>query len=316
MTFSTLQYSGMPPSRMAMGCEPLGGIDWGIFDIKLARRAVKTAWDNGITTFDTADVYGLGQGEEELSKALGKRKHEAFIITKFGVRWHKNSLGGRAKTYKDASPSYLVTALEDSLSRLKVDAISLYLVHWPDKNTNIEDTLFALEKIRQEGKILNYGLSNFDPETIDTVANLYPISAIEGPYSLIDRNRGGPMFEMARKHSITCFAYGPFAQGLLTGKFTRQTVFSPNDRRSRLPHFSKKKWEHNMTILNTLKELSHSYQKTPAQIAIRWVLDSGNIDIVIAGAKSPIQVKDNANSLYFKLSPEDVQKLNKVSETM
>jgi len=313
MSLSRLKHSGLLPSQIAMGCEPLGGTDWGYIDFPLARSAVQCALDMGVTVFDIADVYGLGRGEEELSIALGGRRHEAFIITKFGVRWQIDKAGGRARTFRDASPAYLKIALENSLRRLRIDAIPLYLVHWPDPNIRINETLAMLEDVRREGKILNYGLSNFDADVITEAAAQFSISAVEGSYNLIERKRSESMFRVAGQYGIARFAYGPLAQGLLTGKYDKQTKFGLNDRRKRLPQFAGERWDNNSTILNMLSEIACRYQKTPAQTAIRWALDSGYVDAAIVGANSPSQIESNVGALNWKLSPQDFEALNAVS---
>ena len=160
--FENLNYSYYPPSRLTIGCEPLGGNDWGKYDVGEVRKTISMAIDYGITSFDTADVYGLGKSEEELSKALGEDRHKAFIISKVGVRWEKNVKSQRSKTFKDSSPEYIRTALENSLRRLRVEAIPLYMVHWPDKKSSNNNVMECLESLKVSGKILNYGISNFD----------------------------------------------------------------------------------------------------------------------------------------------------------
>lgn len=261
--------------------------------------------------FDTADVYGLGRSEIELSRALGKRRHEAFIITKFGVRWQTPESGGRAKTFRDSSPAYLRSALEGSLRRLKVEAIPLYLVHWPDVRTRLEDTLATLELMRQQGKILNFGLSNFEAPEVTKAAAYFSVSAVEAPFSLIERESGRAVFQAAGSRGMACFAYGTLAQGLLTGKYDAHAAFGTDDRRSRLPHFTKAQWQRNETILRIVGAISRRHQRSYAEIAIRWVLDSGYVDSAIVGAKSPRQVESNVSALNWKLPLEDMQTLEK-----
>ncbi|KQZ12891.1 hypothetical protein ASD44_01515 [Mesorhizobium sp. Root554] len=302
-------WNGLPISRIAMGCEPLGGTDWGVVDLSLVRRAVAAALDVGVTVFDTADVYGLGRSEEELSAALGVRRKDAFIITKFGVRWENESAGGRARTFKDSSPSYLAKALEGSLKRLRIDAIPLYLVHWPDQATPIDDTLAALEDARQSGKILNFGLSNFDANTV-SAASSRNISALEGPYSLLRQDGAETAFKAAREAGLACVAYGPLAQGLLTGKYAKSSRFESNDRRNRLAQFDPGQWEANARILARLEEVARQREKKIAEVAVRWVLDSGLVDIAVVGAKSPEQMIENAGVLNWTLTDEEVADLS------
>lgn len=301
-----------PLSKLTFGCEPLGGADWGKIDLAEIRESIEFAFDLGINVFDVADVYGLGNAEIELAKALGPKIREAFIITKFGVRWENNEQGNRAITYKDASPKYMLYALESSLRRLKLDTIPLYFIHWPDDKTLLEDTIDALDKVKAEGKIMNYGISNFFNFDYESFSQKQNISAYQGPLNLIDFKRSINVFKSAKRASVTTFSYGPLAQGLLTGKFNQSTKFDLDDRRSRLPHFQNENWDINNQILHSLNQISKKYNKSPSQIAIRWVIDNCNIDSVITGAKSRDQVSSNIETLNFILECDDIELLNNV----
>ena len=302
-----------PLSKLTFGCEPLGGTDWGKIDISEIRKSIEFAFDHGINTFDVADVYGLGNAEMELSKALGLKIKEAFIITKFGIRWEYNENGNRASTYKDSSPNYMIQALESSLRRLKIDCIPLYFIHWPDDNTKLDETIEALEKVKSEGKILNYGISNFFNFENEALFRKYKISAFQGPLNLIDFKRAINVFDSAKKAGATTFSYGPLAQGLLTGKFNQFTKFEIDDRRSRLSHFQLEEWDLNNKLLETLSSISSNYNKSVSQIAIRWVIDNCDIDSVIVGAKNISQVKSNLETLEFILQKNDIELLDEIS---
>lgn len=300
-----------PLSELTFGCEPLGGTDWGEVDINEIRKAINFAFDSGINVFDVADVYGLGNAELELKKALGDKIKEAFIITKFGVRWYSNSDIGRAKTFKDSSPKYMVQALEASLRRLELDTIPLYLVHWPDNETNLDDTIEALDKVKSEGKVMNYGISNFFNFN-ETLFKKYSISGFQGPLNLIDFDRSVNVFNSAKNAEVMTFSYGALAQGLLTGKFDKFTKFNQNDRRSRLSHFQPSQWQKNAKILDGLNNVATIKEKSISQIAIRWVLDNCKIDSVIIGAKNIEQVKSNNETLNFVLSKDELIFLNEI----
>lgn len=299
-------------SRITFGCEPLGGTDWGNFDLNEVHNAIKSAIERGINSFDVADVYGLGKAEIELSKALGSYRKEAFIITKFGVRWSQSTEGGRAKTCFDSSPNYLFKALENSLKRLKIDAIPLYLVHWPDERTKIEDTLMALEKVKKEGKIIHFGLSNFFSQSLYMKLTDFNISAIQLPLNLLDFKRSENIFNEAMNQNVSTLSYGPLAQGLLSGKYNSLTNFDKSDRRSRLAHFQSHNWDYNFKIIQTLESLSSKYEKSISQISIRWVIDNFNLDSVIVGAKTVNQINSNIDTLNFKLEKSDIDLLNKI----
>lgn len=305
MKTSRLDQVGLKPSPIGFGCEPLGDADWGVVNLAEVRCAVRCALDFGITVFDTADAYGLGRSEEELSLALGSDRHKVLIITKFGIRWEPAEKNGRARTFRDASPEYLNLALERSLRRLRLEAIPLYLVHWPDSATPLEETLGALERAREAGKILSYGLSNFPSTVIESAATRFGVAAVEAPFSLVDADEYGPVSDVARKHHLATFTYGPLAQGLLTGKYDETSSFSTSDRRHRLPQFSQQQWQYNAPLLDTLRSVAQRHDKTMAQTAIRWVLDSGQVDSVIVGAKAPAQIEANMGALGWNLYPQE-----------
>lgn len=308
MYLGELNHTRYQPSRLALGCEPLGGTDWGNVDISNVRQAVRYAYANGITTFDTADVYGLGRSEEELAVALGQDRHDAFIVTKFGVRWELHDNGRRATTYKDLRPDYIEKALEASLRRLKLEAIPLYLVHWPDGHTPIEDVLAKLVKFVESGKILNYGLSNFSLEEFGLASQEYPIHALECQYNLIDR-RNLDAIKFAKGLKAATFAYGPLAQGLLTGKYSEATQFSDNDRRHRLESFQQINWDAFERLRSELDMLASSLQCSTSQVALAWILSDVTVDCVIVGAKNPEQVGVNIGALDIQIAKADQHNL-------
>ena len=309
-----LDTMGLKLCPLAIGCEPLGKMDWGNVNIDECKRAIKIAFENGINIFDTADVYGLGKSEEELSKALGSKRQNAFIISKFGVRWNKSNDGSnRAKTFKDSSPKYFIDAIENSLRRLRLEAIPLYLVHWPDEKTPIEDTLIALEKARKDGKILNYGLSNFSLKSIKGVIDEFPIAAIQTSYNMVNnKSEILDLLHLTFNKGLSTFTYGPLAQGLLSGKYNDQSKFSINDRRHRLEHFSKVSLKEKKKILVGLNKVAKKHNKTMAQVALRWVLDSNNVTSAIVGIKNRKQLRSNLEVLKWSMDISDWQFLDQI----
>lgn len=303
MGSSRLAQAGIELTPLTLGCEPLGGTDWGQVDMVELHAAVDKAWDLGIRVFDTADVYGLGRSEEQLSKALGARRHDAVIVSKFGIRWEVPKAGTRARVCKDASPQYLTQALEASLKRLNIEAIPIYLLHWPDGDTPLQQTIEALEQCRQQGKILSFGLSNVDWEQCAEVVDQYPLAVIEGKYSLIDQFPGNYDYRQAAEAGVARLTYGPLAQGLLSGKYDENTKFGHDDRRHRLPQFSSDVWPRNTHLLKVLREAAFAHDKTMAQVALRWIFDQGIVSSVVVGAKNPAQVEANIKALGWQLQP-------------
>jgi aryl-alcohol dehydrogenase-like predicted oxidoreductase len=288
-------------SAIGLGCEALGGTDWGIVDLDDAAATVRTAWDHGVVVFDTADVYGLGQSERRLAAALGKARHDAVIVSKFGVRW-RGTANSRAVTWRDATPDYVVDALESSLRRLRVERIPIYLVHWPDAETPIEETLGALEEQRLAGKIGVYGVSNFaDAQLKKAVESGGRVA--EMPLNLIQRGAESDI-SFCGQHDVSVLAYGPYAQGLLCGRYGRHSKFEQNDRRHRLPHFAESAWDSNDALLERLKVLANQRGVKEAQVALQWVISHPPVACTLVGARNPEQLLDTL-SLFASDAPSD-----------
>tara|TARA_B100000212_G_C27380389_1_gene536791 strand:- start:57 stop:1007 length:951 start_codon:yes stop_codon:yes gene_type:complete len=308
---NNLKFSHYPPSKLAFGCELLGGVDWGKYDLNAVKKAINYAYDLGITTFDTADVYGLGRSEIELSKTLGKKRHKAFIISKFGLKWStSNKKNERAIIKNDCSSAHMKFALENTLKRLRIEALPLYLVHWPDKSTPIEKVCHALENFVKEGKILNYGISNFNKQDISIISKNSNIKAIEDSFNLKDFKDKKCNFETAKKHKLYTFSYGPLAQGLLTGKYSGKHKFKSNDRRYRLKHFQSSAWGNNNILLNKISIIAQKYNRNFSEVPIRWIIDYGLVDTVIFGAKNITHVDQISSCLKWQLSNQDLNYLS------
>jgi aryl-alcohol dehydrogenase-like predicted oxidoreductase len=297
----------------AFGCEPLGGFDSGNVDLPSLYLAIEKAWDMGVRVFDTADVYGLGESEKQLSKVLGTRRHDAIIVSKFGCRWETSSNTKRAKIIRDASPEYVESAVNSSLKRLNVDTLSCYLLHWPDINTPLVSTLEALEKCRDAGKISSYGLSNIQWSAYEPYLNQLRIDIFQGPFSLIQNYKIKENYISARAAGVGTLTYGSLGQGLLSGKYTCQNKFSLDDRRSRLPQFTTQGWKSYQKLLDVLKNASKAHQKTVSQVALRWILEQDIATAIIIGAKTTNQIEENMGAANWNLDKEWITQLNNVS---
>jgi aryl-alcohol dehydrogenase-like predicted oxidoreductase len=301
---------GFTWSRLALGCEALGGEDWGHVDLASVRTAVRTALDAGVSVFDTADVYGLGKSEQELALALGADRHRVTIVTKGGIRWADRNASGRAPTRTDSSAAYLTRAIDDSLRRLNLDTIPVYLVHKPDPSTPIDETIDCLERACDAGKLRAYGLSNFSLGAIGDVIATSRISVIEEQLNLLSPASVLGTFSDARALGLATLAYGPLAQGLLTGKYRSDSAFLPSDRRHRLSHFSADAFGQTKPILDCLRAVSEDVGVSWAQVAVRWTLESSVVATVIVGAKGAAQVLDILGALDWSLSREQAERLN------
>jgi len=287
-------------SRLGLGGAATGGHGWGKVDDDDSRRAIARALESGVTFFDTADVYGLGHAEEILSDALGPRRHDVVIATKFGVRWDASG-----RCWKDVSPSYLQQALDASLRRLRVECIPLYYIHWPDGVTPLEETLAELERCRQAGKIRWFGLSNHSADEVLQASQLVEITSVQVRFNLLERAQAQSLVELAAMRAVTLVTWGSLAEGMLTGKFTPNSTFGQDDRRNRYANFRGKSFTENLAMVRRVRETAVRLEKSSAQVALRWLLDTPSVGSVLFGAKTPRQVDDNLGALGWSLSPQD-----------
>ncbi len=299
-------------SALCMGGCPLGGYGWGDVLRQDLIDAVRVALDNGINFFDTADTYGLGESERTLAEALGADKYNAVITTKFGVRVENG------KTFYDNSREYIFKAVEGSLKRLDRDYIDLYQVHYRDGKTPLADVAESLEILKAQGKIRYYGLSNIHEEDKEELKKFTtnPFVSFQDEYSLACRKNESDMFSFRDEFSMTPFTWGSLGQGILSGKYDKNCKFEANDRRSRdiYVNFHGEKLLKNLEIVEVLKEIANETGKSVSSVAIRWILDYLKDSVVIVGAKSPKQVLQNAESLSFELTENQVKRLENISK--
>jgi aryl-alcohol dehydrogenase-like predicted oxidoreductase len=301
-------------SRLALGCGALGCPDHGEVSLPEAMAAVTRAHDLGVNLFDTADVYGLGQSEVLLSKALGSARHDAVIVSKFGVDWEAPNRGsGRARTFRNSSPRRVVEAVEGSLRRLRIEALPLYLIHWPDPTVPVEDTVEALLRCQAAGKIRHFGVSNFNGPQIREASAVGTVSAAEVQYNLMVRSPEHDILPACRELNVAVLAYAPLAQGLLTGVEALTRPIVEGDRRLTLPHFGPAIRDRSATLLRLLERMGEKYGRSPAEVAIRWVLDNPLVSVAIVGAKSPTQLDRNIGALEWCLHAEDREALSQAS---
>jgi len=301
---TTLGCTDVRISRVGMGGCPLGGHGWGPTSEQDSICAVKHAIELGVNFFDTADCYGLGRSEELLSLALGNRRHEVTIATKFGIRWDNQH-----RTWKDTSPKYVRQALYASLRRLRLDCIPLYYIHWPDDQTPIEETLHELVRCQQEGKIRWIGLSNFSVNMLTSMKSTSNITSIQLQMSLVDQQAALEFIDVSPKMNSTLVTWGSLAQGLLTGKYGLSTTFSETDRRIRYDNFQGSKFTTNLRLVDTLCKVAKRLEKSPAQVALRWLLDTPGVGCVLFGAKTPEQVSENLGALGWSLPEQEYLEL-------
>lgn len=310
MEYITLRNSDLKVSRLCMGGCPMGGYGWGDVQEKELLDAVSAAVDNGINFFDTADTYGLGQSEKTLSRGLGSRRKDVIIQSKFGVRF------GPEGTRYDNSPSYIREALEGTLRRLDTDYVDIYVVHYRDGVTPMEDVVDTLEGLRKDGKIRYFGLSNIGSGTIE---EMKPFAGrfvdCQDEYSLACRKHESDLISAQKELGVTPLTWGSLGQGILTGKYDRNCRFDKGDRRNRdiYINFHGDKLLKNLDIVDAMRPIASSHGVSVSAVALRFIMDYLKESVVLVGAKRPSQILGNLESMGWTLTEEEISVLNSVS---
>lgn len=288
----------------------MGGHGWGIVEEHELIEAVHAALDCGVNFFDTADTYGLGQSERTLGKALGSRRDQAVIATKFGVRVIKGT------TFYDNSPEWIITACENSLRRLGTDYIDLYQIHYRDGITDLNTVADVLEELRSQGKVRYFGLSNLNRKSLSELkAHEGRFVSLQNQYSLVNRDFEADILRLSNQIGLTPMTWGSLGQGILTGKYDKNVVFTSDDRRSRAVYtnFHGEKLLKNLEIVEAMRPIAASYEKPLSALAVRFILDHLPGSVVLCGAKRPGQILDNAQALGWNLSQSDLKHLDVIS---
>ena len=310
MEYITLKNSEIKVSRICMGGCPMGGYGWGNVQEQELLDAIACAVDNGVNFFDTADTYGLGQSEKTLAKGLGSRRKDVIIESKFGVRFSKEG------TTYDNSPAYIQECLEGTLQRLGTDYIDVYVVHYRDGKTPIEDVVGKLEDLQKEGKLRYFGLSNIHEEG---VAELLPYKGkfvcCQDEYSLACRKFEKDLLIVQNEIGVTPLTWGSLGQGILTGKYDKNTTFDTNDRRSRdiYVNFHGERLAKNLDIVDAMRPIAEAHNVSVAAVAIRFIMDHLKDSAVLVGAKRPAQIMGNLESIGWCLTQEELKILDEIS---
>lgn len=311
MEYVTLGKSDLRVSRICMGGCPMGQYGWGDVQEKELLGAISTAIDNGVNFFDTADVYGMGTSEQTLAKGLGTRRSEVVIATKFGVRVENG------RTFYDNSAEWIRKAVEGSLRRLNTDYIDLYQIHYRDGVTPLADVVETLLQLQQQGLIRHFGLSNVFEKDFQEIAALkdYFVS-FQDEYSLACRKNEADIQHLAQELSLTPLTWGSLGQGVLTGKYSANTCFESNDRRSReiYVNFHGEKFQQNLRIVEAIRPIAAAHGRSIAAVAIRFIMDFLPSSVVLCGAKRPDQILGNIQGADWKLDASELATLNTISQ--
>lgn len=275
---------------------------WGAQDDRDSIAAIQEALDAGINWIDTAAVYGLGHSEEVVARALEGMNNRPYVFTKCSMVWNE---------HREISHSLKAASIrrecEASLRRLRLETIDLYQIHWPEPDPDIEEGWATLAALKEEGKVRHIGVSNFNVAQMKRAQAIAPITSLQPRYSLLHREIEQAILPFAARQNIGVIAYSPMASGLLTGAMTRERIaaLSADDWRKHHSDFQEPQLSRNLKLVRLLRAIGRLDGRTPAEVAVAWVLHNPAVTGAIVGARRPGQVRDVAGAAEFRLSPRE-----------
>jgi len=315
MEFRQFGRTGLKVSAVGFGCWEIGGT-YGRIDESQFQRAVAQAIDSGINCFDTAEAYGMGVSEEALARALRGRRNNVVIATKFGVGYEE------MPNRRDSSRERVLASIDKSLQRLRTDHVDVYLVHWPDPNTPLDETMRALDDVVRQGKVRFIGVSNFRLAQIEECARLRRIDVVQYAWNMFDRRMQAEIFPYCAAQQIAVMAYGSLAYGMLSGTFHAGMSFDENDWRSRGGNlgslnlfrtlFGPEHFPRNLAAVEELKRLAAKYGKSLPQFALRWTLSNPVVGTALVGFRASAEVTENLGALGWEISNADMAEIDAI----
>ncbi len=302
--------SDMELTPIGIGAWAMGGggwrFAWGPQDDNESVAAIHAALDHGVNWIDTAAVYGLGHSEEVVARALAGRANKPYVFTKCERVWDENRVIGAS--LKAAS---VRKECEASLRRLKVDAIDLYQIHWPEPDHEVEEGWTEMAKLKEEGKVRHIGVSNFNAQQLERCRAIAPITSLQPPYSAISPEVEAETLPYCVKHGIGVIAYSPMKSGLLTGTMTKERVaaFPQDDFRRHAPAFREPALTRNLALADLMKSIGARHGRTAGEVAIAWTLRNPAVTAAIVGMRSAAQVEGVIGALKFRLSQAEVEEI-------
>src|SRR3954452_2648406 len=315
MEYRPFGRTGLNVSAIGFGCWEIGGT-YGRIDEGLFRRAVAAAIDGGITCFDTAEAYGMGVSEEALARALGGRRNQVVIASKFGVGYEE------MPNRRDSSRARILASIDKSLQRLRTDHLDIYLVHWPDPLTPLDEMMAALDDIVRQGKARYVGVSNFRLAQIEAAMQSRRIDVVQYAWNMFDRRMQAEIFPYCAAQQIGVMAYGSLAYGMLSGTFHAGMQFEEGDWRSRggmlgslnlfRTLFGPEHFPRNLAAVEELKRLAAKYGKSLPQFALRWTLTNPVVGTALVGFRAPDEVSENLGALGWEISAADMTEVDAI----
>lgn len=325
MKLKKLGNSDVEISPLTFGSWAIGGWLWGGAEEKTALNAIRAALDMGITTIDTAPAYGFGKSERLIADALdGVDRSKYQILTKFGLDWTStngdfhfattDNEGRPVDMYRNGRPERVIKECEDSLRRLKTDYVDLLQIHWPDSTTPIADTMGAVSRLIEQGKVRAAGVCNYSVAHVEEALRVVPIVSNQVPFSLVNRRITEDVIPQALDKGLGILPYSPLQRGLLTGKFRPDYEFREGDNRKDSKYFMPENISRVNEMLEKIRPLADAHNATISQVVINWTSRQPAIASVLVGARDDKQVTENAGALAFELTDSELEYINTLAE--
>jgi aryl-alcohol dehydrogenase-like predicted oxidoreductase len=304
--------SDLEITPIGVGAWAMGGAGWqfawGAQDDDESVDAIHAALDQGINWIDTAAIYGLGHSEEVVARALAGRSDKPLVFTKCGIVWNE-----KRENRRTIEPESIRREVELSLSRLKVDVIDLYQIHWPEPDHLLEAAWTTMAKFQQEGKVRYIGVSNFNVDQMRRAQAIAPITSLQPPYSIISPEIEKEILPFAQANNIGVIVYSPMKSGLLSGAMTRERVAAmpDDDFRKRTPNFQEPLLSRNLELAELLAAIGRRHGRTAGEVAIAWTLRHPAVTGAIVGMRSARQVDGVIGAAHFRLSADEIEEIER-----
>lgn len=313
MRYKEFGNSDLETSVVGFGGWPMGRGHYGSFDDDEVIRALHRSIDLGVTLFDTAAVYGWGEGERLLGRAIQGKRDDIALVSKGGLFWDAPG----APSQRNSSREALARGLDESLSNLGTDYLDLYLIHWPDESRPMSEPMEAFADFQKQGKIRYGGVSNFSPQQMADCLDVFPIVTNQVGYHLFDFRTEPEIMPFVRDNGMGIMAYGSLAHGLLTGTMTPDTTFEDDDWRRSLqafgqPIFEGQNFLDNLAKVEKLKEIAADSGLTVAQLALAWVASEETVSVALVGARRPEEMEENARAADWQMTPSEREEIRAV----